>query len=153
MLSRNIALILGKGNQGQEVQWLTQATWQTRVGPLWSQVVWIQSLHPLKHCTVKITQRISGCQGQPCALPAVQETQVRSLGWEDLQEEGMATHASILARRIPWIEEPGGLQSIGLQRVRQDWVTNNFTFNPELFLRTSRIQHCQGLMVDKKDPS
>ena len=53
-------------------------------------------------------------------LPAVQETQVRSLGWEDLLEEGMATHASILAQRIPWIEEPGGLQSIGLQRVRQD---------------------------------
>ena len=71
-------------------------------------------------CTVKITQRINGCQGQPCALPAVQETQVRSLGWEDLLEEGMATHASILAQRIPWIEEPGGLQSIGLQRVRQD---------------------------------
>ena len=54
-----------------------------------------------------------------CVLPAVQETWIRSLGWEDL-EEGMATHANILAWRILWIEEPGGLQSIGLQRVRQD---------------------------------
>ena len=46
--------------------------------------------------------------------------QVRSLGEEDPLEEGMATHSSILAWRIPWTEEPGGLQSIGLQRVRHD---------------------------------
>ena len=45
---------------------------------------------------------------------------VRSLGWEDLLEEGMATHSSILAWRIPWAEEPGGLQSKGLQRVGHD---------------------------------
>ena len=45
-------------------------------------------------------------------LPAVQETRVRSLGWEDPLEEEMATHSSILAWRIPWIEEPGGLQSV-----------------------------------------
>ena len=51
-------------------------------------------------------------------LPAVQETLVQSLGWEDPLEEGMATHSSILAWRIPWIEDPGRLQSIGLQRVR-----------------------------------
>ena len=50
-------------------------------------------------------------------LPATQETWVRSLGWEDPPEEGMATHSSILAWRIPWTEEPGGLQSMGLQRV------------------------------------
>ena len=42
-------------------------------------------------------------------LPAMQEMQVRSLGWEDVQEEGMATHSSILAWRIPWTEESGGL--------------------------------------------
>ena len=48
-------------------------------------------------------------------LPAMQETQVRSLGWEDLLENEMATHSSILAWRIPWTEEPGGLQSMGLQ--------------------------------------
>jgi len=53
-------------------------------------------------------------------LPAMQETWVRSLHWEDPKEEGMATHSSILAWRIPWTEEPGGLQPIELQRIRHD---------------------------------
>ena len=53
-------------------------------------------------------------------LSAMQETQVQSLGWEDPLEKGMATHSSILAWRIPWSEEPGGLQSLGSQRVRHD---------------------------------
>ena len=48
------------------------------------------------------------------------ETQVRSLGWENPLEEEMATHSSILAWKIPWTEEHGGLQSMGLQRVRHD---------------------------------
>ena len=55
--------------------------------------------------------------------PATQETWVRSLrseGKEDPLEEGMATHSNILAWRIPWTEEPGGLQSMGLQRVGHD---------------------------------
>ena len=51
-------------------------------------------------------------------LPAVQQTWVRSLGREDPVEKGMATHSSILTWRIPWTEEPGGLQSMGLQKVR-----------------------------------
>ena len=51
-------------------------------------------------------------------LPAMWETWVRSLGWEDPLEEAMATHSRIPAWRIPWTEEPGGLQSIGLQRIR-----------------------------------
>ena len=50
-------------------------------------------------------------------LPAMQETWVQSLGQEDPLEKGIATHSSILAWRIPWIEEPDGLQSMGLQRV------------------------------------
>ena len=50
----------------------------------------------------------------------MQETQVRSLGWEDPLEKGMATQFSMLALRTPWTEEPGGLQFTGLQRVRQD---------------------------------
>jgi len=50
----------------------------------------------------------------------MEETGVQSLGQEDPLEEGMATHSSILAWRIPWTEEPGGLQSTGLQRVRHD---------------------------------
>ena len=49
--------------------------------------------------------------------PAMLETWVQSLGWEDPLEEGTATHSNILAWRIPWTEEPGGPQSIGLQRV------------------------------------
>ena len=49
-------------------------------------------------------------------LPAMQETWVRSLGWEDPLEEGMATHSSILAWTIPWTEEPGGLPSMGVAK-------------------------------------
>ena len=50
--------------------------------------------------------------------PIMQETWVRSLGWEDPLEKEMVTHSSILAWKIPWTEEPGGLQSTGSQRVR-----------------------------------
>ena len=53
-------------------------------------------------------------------LPAVQETRVQSLGQEDPLEKGMVTHSSILAWIFPWTEEPGGLQSMGLQRVGHD---------------------------------
>ena len=53
----------------------------------------------------------------------MQETWVQSLGWEDSLEEGMATHSSILAWEVPWTEEPGGLQSVGLQGVGHDSVT------------------------------
>ena len=50
----------------------------------------------------------------------MKEILVQSLGWEDPLEEGIATHSSILAWRIPWTEEPGGLQSMGLQRVEHN---------------------------------
>ena len=53
-------------------------------------------------------------------LPATQKTQVQSLGWEDPLEKGMATHSSILAWKIPWTEESGGLWSMGSQRVGHD---------------------------------
>ena len=53
-------------------------------------------------------------------LSATQETRVQSLSWEDTLEKGMATHSSLLAWRIPWTEKPGGLQSMGLQRVGHD---------------------------------
>ena len=53
-------------------------------------------------------------------LPAMQETWIRFLGWEDTLEKEMATHSNILAWRIPWTEEPGGLKSVGSQRVRHD---------------------------------
>ena len=57
-------------------------------------------------------------------LPLMQETWVQSLGREDPLEKEMATHSSILAWRIPWMEEPGGLQSTGSQRVGHDWATS-----------------------------
>ena len=60
-------------------------------------------------------------------LPAMKETWVRSLGREDPLEKGMATYSSILAWRISWTEEPGGLQSRGSQIVGHDWVTNKDT--------------------------
>ena len=67
---------------------------------------------------------------------AMWETRVQYLGWEDLLEKGMATHSSILAWRIPWTEKPGGLQSLGSQRVGHDSETLeqieilNFPFLP-----------------------
>ena len=67
----------------------------------------------LGHMASLVTQMVK-------CLPAVQETGVQSLGWEDPLEKGMTTHSSILAWRIPWMEEPGGLQSIGSQRLRHD---------------------------------
>ena len=54
----------------------------------------------------------------------MQETRVWALGWEDPPEKEMATHSSTIAWKIPWTEEPGRLQSMGLQRVRHDWVTS-----------------------------
>ena len=59
---------------------------------------------------------LDGSDGKESA--AMQETWVQSMEWEDSLEKGMATHSSILAWRIPWTEEPGGLQPRGLQRVR-----------------------------------
>ena len=57
--------------------------------------------------------------------PEMQETWVQSLGWEDALEEGMATHSGIIAGRIPGTGEPGGLQSMGLQRVRHKRAANH----------------------------
>ena len=54
------------------------------------------------------------------SLPAIQESLVQSLGWEDPLEKETATHSSILAYRIPWTKKPGRLQSMGLQRVRHN---------------------------------
>ena len=54
------------------------------------------------------------------------ETQVQSLGGEDVLEEEMATHSSILAWRMPWTKDPGRLQTMGLQRVGHNWMTNPY---------------------------
>ena len=58
--------------------------------------------------------------------PCNEETQVQSLCWEDPLETGMATHSTLLDWRFPWTEKPGGLQSMGLQRVGHNWGTNSF---------------------------
>ena len=71
-------------------------------------------------------------------LPAMWETWVWSMGWEDPLQKGIAIHSSILAWRIPWTEEPGGLQSMGLQRVGHNWSTNTFTL---FFLRQNSLFH------------
>ena len=64
-------------------------------------------------------------------LPAMQETWVLSLGWENPLEKEMATHSSILAWEIPWTEELGGLQSMGSQRVGHNLANNSFKETPE----------------------
>ena len=66
----------------------------------------------------------SSCIAQSAKnVPAMQETWVRFLGQEDPQEKEMATHSCILAWRVPWTEEPGGLHYMGLQRARHDLAT------------------------------
>ena len=65
-------------------------------------------------------------------LPAMQETWVGFLGGEDALEKGTAAHSSILAWKIPWTEEPGRQQSMGLQRVRHNWATNTNTSTTEM---------------------
>ena len=69
-------------------------------------------------------------------LPTMRETWVQSLEWEDLLKKEMATPSSILAWRIPRMEEPGRLQSMGLQRVRHDWATS-----PYLSIMSPRLTH------------
>ena len=73
-------------------------------------------------------------------LPAVQETQVRSLGGEDPPEKEMATHSSILAWKIPGTEEPGRLQSIGSQRVGHDLATKQIRMLTDIKGETDGIQ-------------
>ena len=70
-------------------------------------------------CISLVSQRVKN-------LPEMWKAWVSSLAWEDPLEQAMVTHSSILAWRIPWTEEPGGLQSMGSQKVGHDWVT--FTF-------------------------
>ena len=69
-------------------------------------------------------------------LPAIWETRVWSLGWEDPLEKEMAIHSSALVWKIPWTEEPGGLQSMGLQVVGHDWATSHILSQSD-FLRLS----------------
>ena len=79
--------------------------------------------HIYTHCIVSMTWVSLAAQAVR-NLPAMRETQVWSLGWENPLEKGMALHSSTPAWRIPWTEKPGGLQSMGSQRVRHDWATS-----------------------------
>ena len=74
-------------------------------------------------------------------LPATRETWVRSLGWEDPLEERMATHSSLLAWRIPWTQESGGLQSMGSPRVGHSWVTKHSTALQDRAIPYFHISH------------
>ena len=69
-------------------------------------------------------------------LPVMQETWVRLLGQKDPLENGMATNSSILAWRIPWTEEPGGLQSMGSHRVGHDWTINTHSLLGSYIVKT-----------------
>ena len=91
---------------------------------------WLQPGSALSHVVLPLGSPFAPCGASLVAqrikhLPATQEIRVRSLGWEDPLEKEMATYSSILAwRRIPWTEEPGGLQSAGSQRVGHDLATS-----------------------------
>ena len=74
--------------------------------------------------------------------PAMQETWVRSLNWEDPLEEGMATHSSILAWKIPWTEEPGKLHSMGSQESAMSERLSTYSCQPTL---TTGFAHAPGL--------
>ena len=73
--------------------------------------------HPLQYSWASLLAQMAKNQ------PTMQETWVQSLGWEDLQEEGMATHSNIRAWRIPWTEELDRLQSMGQQRDTTEWLS------------------------------
>ena len=81
-------------------------------------------------------------------LPVMCKTQVQSLSLEDPLEKEMATHSSILAWRIPWTEEPGGLQSMGSQRVGHEWVTIlTYTYNNRDYLSLEEGRKCWNFSV------
>ena len=79
------------------------------------------------HLYLRMGRRASVMAQMVKNLPAMRETRVQSLGQEDPLEKGMGTHSRIFAWRIPWTEEPGGLQSMESQRVGCDWTTNTHT--------------------------
>ena len=102
---------------------------------VWHIIIFVLPVFIFVFCSIililhfSIYQLLMGSSGDSEKnLPAMQETQVQSLGREEPLEKGIATHSSILASRISWTDEPGGLQSMGFQKVRHDWATNTFTF-------------------------
>ena len=103
---------------------LSRAWTQPSTTPLISTELWSIKVTKVLSWASLVSQTVK-------SQPSEQETQVWPLGWEDPLEKGMATHSNILAWRIPWTEKSGSLQSMGLQRVRHNWVTNtDFSHSP-----------------------
>ena len=94
-----------------------------------SQIVWVDWWHLKTDCPV-LPRYTTSLVAQPVKhLPTVRETQVWFLGQEGTLEKEMATYSSILAWEIPWLEEPGRLQSMGSQSVRHNWATSLSLFH------------------------
>ena len=115
-----------------DICWLSSTSHSTSLGPAWLRPVLALVKASLVAQTVK-------------HLPAMRETQARSLGREDPLEKEMAIHSSTLAWKIPWMEEPGGLQSMGLQRVRHDWAAS-LTL---LWSKAHRLEHWEWNQADR----
>ena len=111
-----------------EILWTEEPDGLQSIGSQKSRHHWVtEHAHPHMHQFIRkdTTQE----QASPVAqmvkhLPAMWETWVRSLGWEDPLEKEMATHSTIFVWKIPWKEEPGKLQSMGSQRVGHNWATS-----------------------------
>ena len=122
------------GSQRVRHDWATELNWTPLLFPTLGPALYLHPFHtstggsfyrPLLSWT-SLAQTVAQTVKN---RPAMQETQVQSLGREDPLEKGMATHCSILAWRIPWTEESGGLQSMGSQRVSHDWATNPHSYH------------------------
>ena len=95
----------------------------------------------LSHCWVSLVdQKIEN-------LPGMQETWVRSLGWEDPLEKGISTHSSSLAWGILWREEPGKLQSMGSWGVEHNWVTSTFSLTSQCRMISAKTELLQACML------
>ena len=123
-----VAKVLEFQLQHQSFQWILKS---------WYPLGFTGLIRPIRFLASLVAQTVK-------SLPAMWETWVQSLGWEDPLEKKMAIpsgileFSSILAWRIPSTEEPGGVQSMGLQRVRHDWVTNTYLG----FLSDSEVALC-----------
>ena len=113
------------------IQWGKDSFFKNGARNLEASLMQEQRHASIRHIIRKLTQRLINRGASPVAnqyriyLP-IQETRARSLGWEDPLEKDTATHCSTLAWKIAWRVKPGGLQSMGSQRVGHDWATNAY---------------------------
>ena len=115
-----------------DIFWLSSTSHSTSLGP-----VWLRPVLALVKASL-VAQMVK-------RLPAMLETRAQSLGREDPLEKEMAIHSSTLAWKIPWMEEPGRLQSMGLQRVRHNWATS-LTL---LWSKARRSEHWEQNRADR----